>query len=179
MLVGTIPMELWTLTKLKHLDLRNGNLRGPLSPSIGLLANLHTLDLKQNKLSGTIPSTLSDCTHLISLSLSHNEFSGPIPPELGLLASLKVLDLRGNRLEGEIPKELGNCAELSELHLQDNQFTGKVPVQLLQFPHIVHLGISDIGGLEKVIDLEKHTVLNTYMTRIFEHKGFSFRQYQN
>ncbi|MEX6631914.1 hypothetical protein SGI36_21945, partial [Providencia rettgeri] len=51
-------------------------LDGEISPSIGNLKSLQTLDLRGNGLSGQIPDEIGDCSSLINMDLSFNEIYG-------------------------------------------------------------------------------------------------------
>ncbi|KAH7557815.1 hypothetical protein JRO89_XS11G0224600 [Xanthoceras sorbifolium] len=62
--VGVIPAELWTLTFLTHLDLRQNYLTGPLSASIGNLTSMQYLLLGINGLSGELPKELGKMTDI-------------------------------------------------------------------------------------------------------------------
>lgn len=54
---------------------------------------------------------------LTSLDISFSGLLGTIPAELGNLKKLKKLDLSGNNLVGTIPRELGLLLELTEVRL--------------------------------------------------------------
>ncbi|KAL3631067.1 hypothetical protein CASFOL_024051 [Castilleja foliolosa] len=49
------------------------NLDGEISPAIGQLKALLSIDLRSNKLSGQIPDEIGDCSSLESLDLSFND----------------------------------------------------------------------------------------------------------
>ncbi|CAL5193883.1 unnamed protein product [Lathyrus oleraceus] len=58
------------------LNLSGLNLDGEISPSIGNLKSLASIDLKENRLSGQIPDEIGDCSLLQDLDLSFNEIRG-------------------------------------------------------------------------------------------------------
>ncbi|XP_060672178.1 receptor-like protein 35 [Ziziphus jujuba] len=126
-LVGSIPPEIGTLSKLTHLNLSNNNLTGNLSnlgvlnlssnqingrmPStLGLLFNLTQMDISSNQVEGALPSSLTSLDQSVSLSLSSNELNGPLPSTLDQLTRLNTLSLSWNKISGKVPPELGNLS---------------------------------------------------------------------
>jgi Leucine-rich repeat (LRR) protein len=93
------------------------------------LKSLKHMDLSNNSLSGPLPLEYG-ASGLIELTLSFNYFSGHIPKSICCkLRILLVLDLSDNHLEGE----LSECSEnpnLVFLHLSNNRFSGKFPSTL-------------------------------------------------
>ena len=80
------------------------NLSGIISPAIGNLSALKTLDLRFNQLSGIIP------------------------PELGMLSQLLVLRLGHNSLTGSIPEAVVcKCTSLTSIALSINSLTLRDP----------------------------------------------------
>ncbi|GLT64290.1 hypothetical protein SLA2020_367940 [Shorea laevis] len=88
---GVLPDELWTLTFLTNLDLRQNYLTGPISASIGNLTGLQYLSFGINALSGKLPVELGKLTDLRSLAFGFNNFSGPLPSQLGNSTKLEQL----------------------------------------------------------------------------------------
>ncbi|ALS36453.1 hypothetical protein ABID30_002412 [Enterococcus rotai] len=78
-LINTIPVEIGKLTKLKELIINENNLTGGLPESLGDLTNLETLDLSNNQLSGSIPESMTKLTKLQLLNLSKNKFIEQLP----------------------------------------------------------------------------------------------------
>ncbi|KAF9619046.1 hypothetical protein IFM89_004404 [Coptis chinensis] len=71
------------------LNLSNLNLGGEISPSIGDLRNLHSIDLKGNHLTGQIPDEIGNCGDLRTLDLSGNLLYGDIPFSISKLKQLE------------------------------------------------------------------------------------------
>ena len=79
------------------------------------------LDLKNNKLVGTISPHIGNLSFLRSLNLASNSFHGGIPSEVGYLTRLRNLNLSQNPiLGGKIPVNLSHCSNLQYLDLQYN-----------------------------------------------------------
>ncbi|XP_066317155.1 probable LRR receptor-like serine/threonine-protein kinase At3g47570 [Miscanthus floridulus] len=139
-LAGALSPAIGNLTFLRTLNLSSNWFQGEIPASIGRLARLQALDLSYNTFSGTLPANLSSCVSLLLLRLSSNQIHGRIPVELGnKLTHLRRLLLANNSLTGAIPGSLGNLSSLDYLDLTDNQLEGPVPHEL-----------GSIGGLQAV-----------------------------
>ncbi|KAF8090138.1 hypothetical protein N665_0485s0013 [Sinapis alba] len=92
------------LTVYTAIDFSGNRIHGPVPESIGLLKELHVLNLSRNAFTGHIPSSLANLTALESLDLSQNKLSGEIPPKLGDLSSLAWINVSHNQLQGSIPQ---------------------------------------------------------------------------
>ena len=111
-LTGTIPAELYQLTHLRSLRLRFTSLTGEVSPAIGKLTELDTLDLSNSRydlsmwwngdpatakehrpnektLTGSLPREIGQLTKARYIDLSFQGFTGALPTEIGALKSLK------------------------------------------------------------------------------------------
>ncbi|KAM4080437.1 hypothetical protein ACJW30_11G016000 [Castanea mollissima] len=134
-LIGKIPMELGSLTKLLVLWVTSNNLTGEIPPFLGNLTFLEYFSATYNNLEGNIPESFG---HLKSLStfaigankLNGNNFSGKIPNNLGNLTQLIQLNLSQNNLEGSIPSSIGNCQNLQSLDVSQNYLSGVIPWQV-------------------------------------------------
>ncbi|MCY4573350.1 MAG: leucine-rich repeat domain-containing protein [Gemmatimonadetes bacterium] len=73
-----------------------------------------------NGLSGPVPESLGGLAHLRELSLRDNQLTGELPASLGNLTALEQLWLRGNTgLSGALPLSLVNLTNLRTLDLRD------------------------------------------------------------
>ncbi|CAA0822383.1 Probable LRR receptor-like serine/threonine-protein kinase [Striga hermonthica] len=187
---GSLPDDLWSLTYLDDLDLRQNYFTGPISSSIGNLTRMQYLSFGLNALSGELPREFGLMTDLRSISITANNFSGPIPLEFGNLTRLEQMYIHGsgisgpiplsfanlinmqtmwasdNELTGQIPDFIGNWSSLTQLRLQGNAFQGPIPPSLSNLTLLVDLRISDIlngsSSLEFVRDM---TSLSTLILR--------------
>ena len=147
-LCGHIPLGLYNLTELTHLDLSGnrcnrgrwsadppGFLNEKIPAGLGSLSNLRTLNLSNNGLTGSIPSALGDLENLSWLDLSNNRvktglsswgggLTGEVPVELGNLNKLYWLSLNNNLLESGIEEMLLELDDRDELnvYLYDNNW---------------------------------------------------------
>eukprot|EP00253_Pinus_taeda_P019174 PITA_19174 len=147
-LYGPISPFLGNLSFLHSLDLSGNALQGLIPTQLGCLSRLRTLRLNHNQLEGHVPTQLSGCKNLVSLVLSFNNLSGKIPRELCSLTHLQYLALGTNRLTGNIPSSLGNLSALFHLTLELNSLTGAIPPQLglLTSLQIVYLSANELSG---------------------------------
>ncbi|KAK9931824.1 hypothetical protein M0R45_019084 [Rubus argutus] len=153
-LQGTISPHVGNLSFLISLDLRNNSFTGSLPHEISRLHRLRVLVVQANQLEGTIPLTLQHCQKLEILSLSLNKLSGRIPKQLGFLPKLRKLYVGGNNfMPGEIPISLGNISTLQELSLPHCGLTGSFPYALLNPSSLVLISLAEnniSGSLDDV-----------------------------
>lgn len=98
----SIPSELASLTKLKHLSLEECYITGSIPSEISAWTSLTSLNLKKNVLNGKIPSTINQMVALQSLDARENELVGPFP-SISALGALTSLVLTGNKINGQLP----------------------------------------------------------------------------
>ncbi|KAF8641577.1 hypothetical protein HU200_067767 [Digitaria exilis] len=136
---GRVSPFLGNLSFLRTLDLGNNYLVGPIPPELGRLGRLRLLNLSVNSLEGGIPAALGMCTQLTMLSLAANQLQGEIPSVVGSLHNLALLDLQMNNLSGEIPPSVANLSSLQALALTFNTFSGAIPPYLGRLPELSEL----------------------------------------
>mmetsp|Transcript_22862 Transcript_22862/g.64719 ORF Transcript_22862/g.64719 Transcript_22862/m.64719 type:complete len:837 (+) Transcript_22862:381-2891(+) len=122
---GAIADEFFTpLGNLKHLDLENNKITGPMNPVIGTACpNLHFLFLGQNDfVRGPIPEKYKHLSKLRELSMDDTNRNEAIPAFIGTWNELKLLDLANNQLTGTIP-DMSSIHKIKFLMLQNNDLT--------------------------------------------------------
>ncbi|KAI3885863.1 hypothetical protein MKX03_017579 [Papaver bracteatum] len=136
---GEIPQEinLTSCTELVIFSLANNELVGGVPAELGSISKLQQLHLSGNPLKGTIPVSLSNLSALSSLALGSNhlhdgnKFHGSLPDSiinLSRLSSLDVNDKMGrNQLTGSIPVSIGKLPNLIQVEIWDNQLSRKIP----------------------------------------------------
>ncbi|XP_044953469.1 LRR receptor-like serine/threonine-protein kinase EFR isoform X2 [Hordeum vulgare subsp. vulgare] len=139
-LLGPISPSLGNLTFLRTLDLSRNGFTGELPP-LNRLHRLEYIDLGNNLLQGTIPDTLTNCSTLRILDLSANLLMGEIPLGIGRLSKLRKVWLSSNNLTGTIPPSLRNSSRLEDIVLTDNKLTGTIPDEMGEFTSLVYLGL--------------------------------------
>ncbi|EPS71854.1 hypothetical protein M569_02905, partial [Genlisea aurea] len=115
-----------------RVSLTNMGFSGILSPRIGILKMLNTLQLQGNGITGKIPEEYGNLTSLTMLDLENNHLTGEIPSSIGNLKSLTFLILSQNNLSGSIPESLLNLTNLVSLQLASNDLSGGIPKQLFE-----------------------------------------------
>ncbi|KAH1124336.1 hypothetical protein GLYMA_06G056400v4 [Glycine max] len=123
------------------LNLSGLNLEGEISPAIGRLNSLISIDFKENRLSGQIPDELGDCSSLKSIDLSFNEIRGDIPFSVSKMKQLENLILKNNQLIGPIPSTLSQVPNLKILDLAQNNLSGEIPRLIYWNEVLQYLGL--------------------------------------
>ncbi|KAM0848821.1 hypothetical protein ACQ4PT_054134 [Festuca glaucescens] len=147
-LSGTISPAIGNLTYLETLNFSKNTFSGSIPANLGRLRRLSFLSFCDNRLSGVIPDSLRNCTGLAYAYLNNNSLAGAIPDWLGTMPNLTYLWLNGNSLSGEIPPSLGNLTKLESLKLDQNLLKGNLPVGLSRLPLLQILSVSQnkLGG---------------------------------
>jgi hypothetical protein len=128
-LTGTFPSDLGGLQQLRIFDMEgvSGMSGAPFPIDIWTLPKLKTLNLDDIGLTGSLPDTFLSP---VEASLQNNHLSGTIPTTLSSISwrSLVLLDLRNNDLTGTIPDSLANVwnNNLLVLRLEGNDLRGTV-----------------------------------------------------
>ncbi|KAM7515115.1 hypothetical protein LguiA_004698 [Lonicera macranthoides] len=119
-------------------------LAGIVTPLIGNLSSLTSLDISYNSFSGSVPEELSHLYHLQQLLLSNNSFTGAIPASLGNITKLETLNLRSNQLTGSVPAAILNISSLRGIDLTDNNLYGSLPADICShyFPKLKRIFLS-------------------------------------
>jgi len=141
-MAGFFSETMGDLIHLKDLDLERNHILGTLPMRFFELVKLEQLDLSHNQLNGEINNAIDRFTLLESIDLSNNNFSGAIPVSIGSLPRLTELNLRRNQLSSKIPKQIGNLPLLKELDLRENQLSGEIPATLANLSRLTHLNLS-------------------------------------
>ncbi|KAJ6688663.1 LRR RECEPTOR-LIKE SERINE/THREONINE-PROTEIN KINASE-RELATED [Salix koriyanagi] len=123
------------------LNLSSLNLGGEISPAIGDLRNLQSIDFQGNMLTGQIPEEIGNCASLYHLDLSDNLLYGDIPYSLSKLKQLDTLNLKNNQLTGPIPSTVTQIPNLKILDLAKNQLTGEIPRLIYWNEVLQYLGL--------------------------------------
>ena len=138
---GRLPDNIGNMTELRLLCLGGNRLKGQIPRSISRLNKLYYLDLRNTP--GMMHGHLSDLFSISSLTLlsvSGVKLIGEMPPMLP--ANLVSLVLPGNSISGKFPQTIPEINKLEALNLANNELTGDIPGQLLRFPDIKMIDLS-------------------------------------
>ena len=135
-LQGTLPDLVWSLPRMRTLNLRYNNdlhvsVHG-MSSAAGTLEELELYGVKLDSLdgiskasklkeldfsgmTGVLPDELFDLKNLERLYISDNSFVGSFPAKLVGLKSLRRFHAKGNDFHGPLPHKLGSLSYLQEL----------------------------------------------------------------
>ncbi|KAG6729636.1 hypothetical protein I3842_01G039200 [Carya illinoinensis] len=127
--------------RITALDLYSMGLQGTISPHIGNLSFLVSLNLSNNSFFGFIPHELSHLHRLRTLMLAFNQLEGSIPP-IHSCQKLRKVSFDSNHLIGAIPSSLSNLSTLEFLSLQRNSLTGPLPFVIFNISSLETFAIS-------------------------------------
>jgi hypothetical protein len=99
------------------MNLGQNHLVGPLPLEMKTLTRLTSLELDSNSLTGHFPTDIGLLQALVKLDVSLNRFTGPIPSEIGMLGKLKYLYLSFNLFTGLVPAEICDAHALQFLYI--------------------------------------------------------------
>ncbi|CAK9145166.1 unnamed protein product [Ilex paraguariensis] len=135
--------------RVVELDLSDMGITGSISPHIGNLSFLRSLQLQHNRFTGTLPDQLGNLFRLRIMNISSNSVEGAIPRNISRCRELRIIDMMQNEISGRIPEELGELAELQVLNLGRNQLSGAIPPSIANVSSltVLILGTNTIGGL--------------------------------
>ncbi|OIT21337.1 mdis1-interacting receptor like kinase 2 [Nicotiana attenuata] len=139
---GIIPPEIGFLKNLKHLYLTVNEFYGPIPSSLGNLKSLVHLCLLGNKLNGTLPIELENLTHLEIFQISENNLTGHLPQNLCLGGKLTKFTAYDNKFIGNIPRSLKNCSKLTRLRLERNQLSSNIAEAFGVYPDLIYIDLS-------------------------------------
>ncbi|CAJ2677188.1 unnamed protein product [Trifolium pratense] len=146
------------------LDLSGFGLSGNLSPYIGNMSSLRSLQLQDNQITGFIPNQITKLYSLRVLNMSSNRFEGVLPSNLTNLNELRVLDLSSNKIVSRIPEDISSLKKLHALKLGRNNLHGTIPATLGNISSLKNISFgtnflhgwipSDLGRLHNLIELD-------------------------
>ncbi|CAI0446972.1 unnamed protein product [Linum tenue] len=139
---GTLSPHVGNLSFLQSINLTDNHFRGGIPSEFGNLARLRELGLTSNSLGGEIPINLTRCTQLRGIWLSDNGLVGKIPQEIGGWSNLEVIRMSRNNLSGPIPASLGNLSKLQDFGVPYNNLQGRIPDTVGQLSSLSVFGIN-------------------------------------
>lgn len=147
-LSGPVPEGIAAIHNLKELLLQGNHFSGPVPADTGLCPHLSRLDFGNNLFGGALPASLQRLNSLTSFSVRNNMFTGDFPPWIGNMSSLEYIDFSSNGFAGSLPSSMGNLKSLYHLSLSDNKLSGNIPVSLVYCTElsVIHLRGNSFDG---------------------------------
>ncbi|KAL4592588.1 hypothetical protein LXL04_005588 [Taraxacum kok-saghyz] len=149
-ITGLVSPYIGNLSLLKSLELQINQFYGILPESIANLINLEVLNVSFNRIQGTIPANITQsCVTLRVLDFMQNRLSGSIPSSLSFLINIHTLNLARNQISGYILPSIGNLSSLSTLILGTNLLTGTIPSDMSRLSNlkILDISINNLTGI--------------------------------
>ncbi|CAN0923018.1 LRR receptor-like serine/threonine-protein kinase FLS2 [Linum grandiflorum] len=151
-----------TSSRVIAIGLDDAGYDGFLSPAIGNLTELVTLDITGNKFRGPIPETIVNLRQLTKLLISENLFTGQIPEGITKLKLLQEIDVSRNHLSGQIPMRIAVLRSLTRLIMSDNAISGRLP----DLAGMWQLSILDVSHISPLKHLRRLLVLDLSSNRL-------------
>ncbi|XP_075512039.1 probably inactive leucine-rich repeat receptor-like protein kinase At3g28040 [Primulina tabacum] len=134
---------IWSLTRLRTLDLSDNALSGSVPVGIAVLHNMKHVFLNGNQFSGSLPADIGLCPHLNTLDFSSNLFAEMIPESFQRLTALSYLNLSNNLLTGDFPQWISKLSNLEYLDFSRNSFMGSLPMSMGDLKSLKFLSLSE------------------------------------
>lgn len=161
--IQALPSSVWSLPKLKTIELVSIPLFFELTEAIANLKGLEELTLSDVKMYGTIPEGLGTLENLTTLIISGSaEVHGSIPSSLGNLRKLRVLTISHTEVHGVLP-ELRNATSLTSISFNSNQLVDTIPPSITQLPKLQVLILYD-NGLEGTLPEFSSAISHVYLS---------------
>lgn len=140
-LVGKVPKDLYQVTSLKYIILRENAISMDFN-GIEKLTLLESLNLSSTGM--TSISGIGAALSLKELHFTSNELTS-IPNELFNLVNLERLLMNFNKIQGTLPSRIGQLQSLRELYMFRNKLSGNLPRELGDLKNIRVLGLGKLS----------------------------------
>jgi len=152
---GTVPSEVWQMTKLNQLTVGNNMLTGTLPTEIGNLVDLLGLYMYQNQFTGTLPTEIGKLNNLYFFWIYSTGLHGQFPNEVANWSTIQWISISNSRFAGTLPSILGKMNNtLANLEMAENSFTGTIPDSLYDLVNI------------QILDLQRNKLSGTISPKI-------------
>ena len=167
-LKGTIPPEIFSMPRLKDLELefntldprQRGQLEGPIPEAIFEAKSIRALDLQRQRISGEIPAAFYE-TPLREVDLDNNALTGSIT-DVEKMTNLVFFTASNNPFDKQnLPSGFGEISGLKFLGLNNANLIGQIPESFNQLVNMRSIDLSDNEMTGDISFLEDFTELNT------------------
>ena len=142
-LKNSFPADLYQLTALKKLIIRDGSLQGNLSRELNALTALEELVVEVPNLKIDFLPDINRLANLKRLVLTSVAIGQAIPSSMGQLTQLQELNLSNANVTGSLPETLGRINALTRIDISQNQLRGAVPASLFGLPNLTYLALNN------------------------------------
>ncbi|CUG46229.1 GP46-like surface antigen, putative, partial [Bodo saltans] len=128
---GTLPPEYssWA-DSVAHFDAGDNHIVGSIPAQWKSWSRIVFFSVLNNNLTGTLPPELSNWTWMSAFKVGGNRFVGTLPREYAAWGStVRYFWTDRNHLNGTLPAEYKAWLIVSELNLDENEFHGTIPVE--------------------------------------------------
>ncbi|XP_042483199.1 probable LRR receptor-like serine/threonine-protein kinase At3g47570 [Macadamia integrifolia] len=140
---GNISPSIGNLTFLHSVNIGNNSFKGKIPREIGSLIRLQYIDAENNTFEGELPISLANCTRLREIYFSYNNLVGNILVELMALSKLEVISIHNNGLTGELPASFGNISSIQHISFGVNRLHGSIPESLGHLTNLNFLSLHE------------------------------------
>jgi hypothetical protein len=119
---GTIPTEIYKLSKLKKLQIKFTMITGGIPAGVEGLTSLEEINFQQTYLGGSIPPQVFELPNLTKAYLHQSNFTGTVPSTVTGATKLSRLYVHDNKLIGPLPFVNLPKANAAKVNLNNNFF---------------------------------------------------------
>jgi Leucine-rich repeat (LRR) protein len=177
---GTLPRSFYEMYNLTSLTISETGIMSTISPAIGNLTNLQSLDgsvtitISKNHFLGSVPETFGNLTKLRECSINNNLVTGSLPSSMARLINAQLLYVEYNSFTGDV-SFLTQLTDLYVLDVNNNFLSGNFIVHSDQFLHLRYLqqSFNSFSGPmpwnERWTELGNYAISDNYYSGVLPH----------
>ncbi|CAN0863410.1 Receptor-like protein EIX2 [Linum grandiflorum] len=153
-LFGKVTDQIGRFKRLKHLELQDNSISGPLPMSFGELSSLKYVNLARNQIKGTIPTSFGRLSQLEVADISHNSMDGIVSSQIHFanLTKLSNFQAGGNQILFKAKPDWVPPKRLATLDLSSWYVGPGFPKWIQSIQYLKSLDLSNSGIAEPIPD---------------------------